>query len=115
MRISLLLTGLLHFSGISASAQQHTAAFSRWEPSAISPTPSHASATPTNDTASKGDYRYEGLAFGGLAFGALGAGSGHNSRASVRWCRGHRATPTNSSRLSRWVCWVRQQAGELVT
>jgi hypothetical protein len=59
--------GLLMLSStISVAAQQIPERFARWEAAVVKP--------PRDSLQlSRGDYRYEGLAFGGLVFGALGA------------------------------------------
>jgi hypothetical protein len=70
MRHRFLLTCILHLGGAgSLAAQQQTAGFIRWEPPAISTTPTQR----RGDSEPLGDYRYEGLAVGGLSLGALGA------------------------------------------
>ena len=61
------------------AAQQHSAAFERWEMTA--PTDGRWRALPDEiiswmDTPRR-DYRYEGLAIGGVFFGTLGALVGH--------------------------------------
>ena len=58
--------GFLMLSATSVTAQQVAEPFARWEA---------VVAQPPGDSlqASRGDYRFEGLAFGGLVFGALGA------------------------------------------
>jgi hypothetical protein len=64
-----LLICVLYLGGVTPlPAQQHTARFTPWEPSAL--------VTPAlrwDDSASLGDYRYEGLAIGGLTLAVLGA------------------------------------------
>jgi hypothetical protein len=77
VRTGLLLAGLLLAGGgVSLPAQQHTAPFIRWEPSATAPEPTKSWGTSEGKSAALGDYRYEGLAFGGVVFGALGVWMG---------------------------------------
>jgi hypothetical protein len=76
MRARLLLTGLLHLVGaVALPAQQRGEAFIEWEP-ADTWLDADTSGMSESATASLGDYRYEGLAFGGVVFGALGAWAG---------------------------------------
>jgi hypothetical protein len=65
-RVVLLLTLSSVAAPSALPAQQAQLRFARWEaPNLV--------ADPDTVPAPRGDYRYEGLAFGGLVFGALGA------------------------------------------
>jgi hypothetical protein len=76
MRREWLITAVLGlWPWLTLPAQQAAAPFARWEAPAM-PAP------PDSLPAQRGDYRYEGLAFGGLVFGALGAWLGSRDYAS---------------------------------
>lgn len=75
MRREWFLVSLLCLAGASSVAAQHaTPGFEHWQ--APPPTAAQAQvwAPPEPDSvSSRGDYRYEGMAFGAVVFGALGA------------------------------------------
>ncbi len=101
MRTGLLLTGLLHLGGgVSLPAQQHTAPFIRWEPSATSTAPTKSWRTPERKSAAIGDYRYEGLAFGGVVLGPLGTWMGSQLSAA---CPLEPGTPCGSDKVEQAV------------
>lgn len=73
MRTVLILAGLLQFGGAGLlPAQQRTAPFTGWDPSATAPDSTRSWRTAERRSESLGDYRYEGLALGGVPLAALG-------------------------------------------
>lgn len=75
MRRAGSFTALICFLAVtSLQAQRSGTAFTRWEPELQSLTSVVlVGQQPDSISQSRGDYRYEGLAFGGLAFGVMGA------------------------------------------
>src|SRR5688572_22489069 len=83
-----VLSGLLSLVlAVPLDAQRTTQALEAWEPSLPTSQVSH---TDQRDSVPvpRGDYRYEGLAFGGLVFGALGAWLGSREFASCALAAG---------------------------
>jgi hypothetical protein len=76
VRTGLILIGLLHLGGVSLSAQQRSAPFTRWEPSAAAAESTSSRRAAEVKWGALGDYRYEGLALGGLVLGAFGVWAG---------------------------------------
>jgi hypothetical protein len=95
---TLLLIGLLQLVVLgSLPAQRASPPFAQWTPSAEFAGPT-ATGLPQPDSIaeSRGDYRYEGLAFGGLVFGALGAWLGSRDFAGA--CPLEPGTPCGGNR-----------------